>query len=69
MKAAFPQAKKSPNFHHRVSFVASYVRCLTDSEELNKAITHAEIFLSAYKRNYWSIDGIFSLLCISELYF
>jgi hypothetical protein len=50
MKAAFPQAKKSPNFHHRVSFVASYVRCLTDSAELNKAITHAEIFLSAYKK-------------------
>jgi hypothetical protein len=50
MKTAFPQAKNSPNFHHRVSFVASYVRCLTDSEELNKAITHAEIFLSAYKK-------------------
>ncbi|SMG48471.1 hypothetical protein SAMN05661096_03473 [Marivirga sericea] len=50
MKTAFPEAKKSANFHHRVSFVASYVRCLTDSEELNKAITHAEIFLSAYKK-------------------
>ncbi len=50
MREAFPEANKSPNFHHRVSFVASYARCLTDSGEINKAITHAEIFLNAYKK-------------------
>jgi hypothetical protein len=50
MREAFSQAKKSPNFHHRVSFVASYVRCLTDSGEISNAITHAEIFLNAYKK-------------------
>ena len=50
MRQAFPQAKKTSNFHHRVSFVASYVRCLTDSGEVSNAITHAEIFLNAYKK-------------------
>ncbi|GAB3333673.1 hypothetical protein GCM10027429_14500 [Marivirga atlantica] len=50
MRQAFPEANKSPNFHHRVSFVASYVRCLTDSGEIAKGITHAEIFLNAFKK-------------------
>ncbi len=50
MREAFPEANKSPNFHHRVSFVASYARCLTDSGEISKAITHTEIFLNAYKK-------------------
>jgi tetratricopeptide (TPR) repeat protein len=50
MRQAFPEANKSPNFHHRVSFVASYARCLTDSGEIAKAITHAEIFLNAFKK-------------------
>lgn len=51
MREAFPEANKSQNFHHKVSFVASFARCLTDTGEISKAITHCEIFLNAYKND------------------
>lgn len=50
MKEAFPEMKNSPSFHQKTSFVAFYVRCLCDNQQVQAAISHAEIFLNAYRK-------------------
>ncbi|MGK7390729.1 MAG: hypothetical protein ACNS60_10265 [Candidatus Cyclobacteriaceae bacterium M2_1C_046] len=49
MHKVFPDTKHTSNFHHRTSFTAAYITCLTKTNQLREAIQHAEIFLLAHK--------------------
>ncbi|HAN79536.1 MAG TPA: hypothetical protein DCQ31_18110 [Bacteroidales bacterium] len=50
MTASMPEIKKTESFYNKIGFVAFYIRTLVANNLVSKAVSYAETYLEAYKK-------------------